>query len=181
MSYLFFLIAIPLLLLIFVYNNLISKKNKVLEAFSSIDVIFKKRTDLIPRLVSTVKGYMKHERETLTEITKIREQIINDNLDSDQRVVLENKMDGMLGKLNIAVEAYPDLKAGENFLQLQASLNEVEEQLSAARRAYNAAVNDFNNAIEMFPSNIIAKLMGYKQKLLFKIDPSETKPPVISF
>nr|WP_299070329.1 LemA family protein [uncultured Allomuricauda sp.] len=179
-----FLIGIGMIILlmsIFLYNSLISKKNKAYEAFSSIDVIFKKRTDLIPHLVKVVKGYMEHERETLTEITKIRKQLINKNLEDDQRINLESKLDGMLSKINIAVEAYPDLKASENFLKLQASLNEVEEQLSAARRAYNAAINAFNNSVEMFPSNLMAKIMGYTLKPLFKINPEERKVPTIKF
>lgn len=179
-----FLIGIGMIILlmsIFLYNSLISKKNKAHEAFSSIDVIFKKRTDLIPRLVKVVKGYMEHERETLTEITKIRKQLINKNLKDDQRINLESKLDGMLSKVNIAVEAYPNLKASENFLKLQASLNEVEEQLSAARRAYNAAINAFNNSVEMFPSNLMAKIMGYTLKPLFKINPEERKVPTIKF
>lgn len=156
-----FLIGIGMIILlmsIFLYNSLISKKNKAHEAFSSIDVIFKKRTDLIPRLVKVVKGYMEHERDTLTEITKIRKQLINKNLKDDQRINLESKLDGMLSKVNIVVEAHPDLKASENFLKLQASLNEVKEQLSATRRAYNAAIYAFNNSVEMFPSNVMPKL-----------------------
>ncbi|NAY93074.1 LemA family protein [Muricauda sp. JGD-17] len=166
---------------IILYNNLIRKKNKLKEAYSSIDVMFRKRTDLIPQLVRTVKGYLEYERETLTEITKLRTQVMDENMDDDQRIALENKLDSMLGKLQIAVEAYPDLKASENFLQLQASLNEVEEQLSAARRSYNAAVNALNNGIEMFPSNIVAKLMGYRQKSMFAITENETNPPKIKF
>lgn len=163
------------------YNTLISKRNKAEEAFSSIDIMFKKRTELIPRLVRTVKGYMTHERETLMEITKLRAQILNENDNADQKVRLENEMDIRLGKLSIAMEAYPDLKSSENFLQLQASLNEVEEQLSAARRAYNAAINSFNNSVEMFPSNLVAKMMGYSKKVLFEINKAERQAPKISF
>jgi len=179
-----YLVSISLALLligIFFYNNLISKKNKAEEAYSSIDVMLKKRTDLIPKLVNTVKGYMQHEHETLTEITRLREKILEKNPKPDERFKLESQLGTMLGKLQIRSEAYPDLKASQNFLLLQSSLNEVEEQLSAARRAYNAAVNSFNNAFEMFPSNIMAKFMGYSRKAVFTIDSSEATPPEVNF
>jgi len=181
MTYAIILFIVFLFLIIFLFNNLIAKKNKVHEAFSSIDVMLKKRTDLIPQLVKTVKGYMVHERETLTEITKLREKILTHTLTDEERLNLEGQMNQMLGKLQIAVEAYPDLKSSENFLLLQSSLNEVEEQLSAARRTYNAAVNAFNNALEMFPSNFMGKIMGYSPKTFFIIDPLEAELPTISF
>lgn len=181
MIYAIILFIAFLSLIIFLFNNLIAKKNKVHEAFSSIDVMLKKRTDMIPQLVKTVKGYMVHERETLSEITKLREKIMNQNLTNEERFNLESQLNQMLGKLHIAVEAYPDLKSSENFLLLQSSLNEVEEQLSAARRSYNAAVNSFNNVLEMFPSNFMGKIMGYSSKTFFIIDPLEAEPPTISF
>ncbi len=179
-----YLAIIPLAFLlvgVLIYNNLISKKNKVKEAYSSIDVMLKKRTDLIPQLVNTIKGYTKHESETLITITKLRERIVEGNLPSEQRLNLESDIDQLLGKLNITVEAYPDLKASQNFMLLQSSLNEVEEQLSASRRSYNAAVNAFNNSLEMFPSNIAGKLMGYSSKTFYKIGPLESEEPKVSF
>lgn len=181
MIYAIILFIAFLSLVIFLFNNLIAKKNKVHEAFSSIDVMLKKRTDLVPQLVKTVKGYMVHERETLSEITKLREKIVAQDHTNEERLNLENQMNQMLGKLQIAVEAYPDLKSSENFLLLQSSLNEVEEQISAARRSYNAAVNSFNNALEMFPSNFMGKIMGYSSRTFFIIDPLEAEPPTISF
>nr|WP_297783785.1 LemA family protein [uncultured Allomuricauda sp.] len=181
MIYLLIPFAIALLFMVLLYNNLISKKNKVEEAYSSIDVMLKKRSDLIPQLVNTVKGYLKHESETLTSITKLREKIVGGNLSVEKRLNLESDIDQLFRKLNISVEAYPDLKASQNFMLLQSSLNEVEEQLSAARRAYNASVNAFNNALEMFPSNIMGRLMGYTNKDLYKIDPSEAIQPKVSF
>ncbi|MFC4219425.1 LemA family protein [Flagellimonas marina] len=181
MTYAFIIFGSFVLLIIFLFNNLIAKKNKTEEAYSSIDVMLKKRTDLVPRLISTVKGYMAHERETLMEITQLREKIINENPMANDRFHLESQLGMMLGKLQVRAEAYPDLKASENFLQLQAALNEVEEQLSAARRAYNAAVNSFNNALEMFPSNIMAKMMGYSRKTLFVIAEEEKNAPEVSF
>ncbi|WP_127141258.1 LemA family protein [Flagellimonas marinaquae] len=179
-----YLIGLPMLILllgILLFNNLISKKNKVEEAYSGIDVMLKKRTDLIPRLVNTVKGAMKHERETLAELTQLREKLLNQDTAPDERFTMENRLGKLLANIQLRAEAYPDLKANQNFLLLQSSLNEVEEQLSAARRAYNAAVNSFNNGIEMFPSNLVAKLMGYTNRTLFTIEPSEAKAPEVSF
>lgn len=181
MTYFVIILLILLLIGVFLYNNLISKKNKTEEAYSSIDVMLKKRTDLIPKLVDTVKGSMQHEQGTLTEITQLREKILEKESKPDERFQLESQLGIMLGKLQIRAEAYPDLKASQNFLLLQSSLNEVEEQLSAARRAYNAAVNSFNNAIEMFPSNLIGKIMGYSRKPLFTIKEEEKNAPNISF
>lgn len=157
------------------YNGLISKKNGVEYAFSSIDVMLKKRRDLIPNLVSSVKEYMGHERELLTKVTELRSQIIKaeEGGSEQERFNLENKLGGLLGQIRVAVEAYPDLKANQNFLQLQASLNEIEEQISASRRAFNGSVYEFNNAIEMFPSNIIAGMMNLTRKASFEIPPEE--------
>ncbi len=162
-----------LLLCIIFVNTLVGKKNQVQNVFGSIDALLKKRYDLIPNLVNTVKTYMKHERETLTEITELRTKAINGNLTDEEKVDLNNKIGKMIGGIMVAVENYPDLKANQNFLQLQASLNEVEEQISAARRAYNASVTDYNNAVEMFPTNIFAGIMGYKVKKVFEISESE--------
>ncbi|WP_349351869.1 MULTISPECIES: LemA family protein [unclassified Flagellimonas] len=179
-----YLIALPMLILllgILLFNNLISKKNKVEEAYSGIDVMLKKRTDLIPRLVNTVKGAMQHERETLTELTQLREKLLNKDTSPNDRFTMENQLGKLLGNIQLRAEAYPELKANQNFALLQNSLNEMEEQLSAARRAYNAAVNSFNNGMEMFPSNIVAKLMGYTNRTLFTIEPTEAKAPEVSF
>jgi len=162
-------VGIPIL----IYNSLVGKKNQVLNVFGSIDALLKKRYDLIPNLVSTVKTYMKHERGTLTEITELRAKAVSGKLTDDERVDLDNKMSGMLGGIMVAVENYPDLKANQNFLQLQGAMNEIEEQISAARRAYNAAVTDYNNALEMFPSNIVASMMRYERKRLFEISEKE--------
>ncbi|WP_108423308.1 LemA family protein [Flagellimonas amoyensis] len=181
MTYAIIIFGALLLFTIFLFNNLIAKKNKVHEAYSSIDVMLKKRTDLIPRLVNTVKGYMEHERATLTEITQLREKVMAENVQPTARFNLESQLGTLLEKVQLRSEAYPDLKSNENFLMLQASLNEVEEQLSAARRAYNAAVNTFNNTLEMFPSNIMGKMMGYSQKELFTIETEDKEAPHINF
>tara|TARA_Y100001001_G_scaffold164637_1_gene197727 strand:+ start:2041 stop:2661 length:621 start_codon:yes stop_codon:yes gene_type:complete len=181
MTYFTIILILIILFCVFLYNNLISKKNKVEESYSSIDVMLKKRTDLIPQLINTVKGAIQHERETLMELTQLREKILAKDIQPEERFQLESQLGIMLGKLQVRAEAYPDLKANQNFLLLQSSLNEVEEQLSAARRAYNAAVNSFNNAIEMFPSNIMGKLMRYSKRPLFTIKEEERSVPKISF
>jgi len=155
------------------YNGLISKKNKVEYAFSSIDVMLKKRHDLIPNLVAAVKQYMTHERELLTQVTALRTEVMNPKLSEAQRFQAEGKLSSMLGKVQVAVENYPDLKANTNFLQLQAAMNEVEEQISASRRAFNASVYDYNNSVEMFPTNILAGIMGLRRRASFEITETE--------
>ena len=151
------------------YNALIAKRNMVENAFSTIDVMLKKRFDLIPNLVESVKQYMTHERGTLTQITEMRAKATSGNVSSNEKVALDNQMSKMLGGIMVAVENYPQLKANENFIQLQRSLNEVEEQLSASRRAYNAAATDFNIAIEVFPTNLIAAQLSFSRKQLFEV------------
>ena len=169
------ILAVVVLILVVLYNSLVAKKNQVKNAFASTDALLKKRYDLIPNLVATVKTYMRHEQKTLTDITEMRSKAVSGQLSDDEKVALDNKLTKAIGGIMIAVENYPDLKANQNFLHLQASLNEVEEQISAARRAYNAAVTDFNNAVEMFPTKILASMMNYKQKKLFEISEQERK------
>jgi LemA protein len=163
------IVVLLVLIVLGIYNSLVGKKNQVKNAFGGMDTMLKKRYDLIPNLVSTVQQYMTHERETLTEVTAMRAKAMSGNMDNDQKVDLDNKISGMLGGIMVAVENYPDLKASGNFNQLQRTLNEVEEQISAARRSYNASVTDYNNAIEMFPGNMMAPRMGYVRKTVFEI------------
>ncbi len=167
--------GVIVLVLILIYNNLVAKKNQVANAFSSIDVLLKKRFDLIPNLTKTVKRYMKHEADVLTQVTDMRTKAFSGRMTDTETVEMDQKVSSALGQIMVAVENYPDLKASETFINLQASLNEVEEQISAARRGYNASVKDYNNALEMFPSNIIANLMRYQQKIFFEIDTQERK------
>lgn len=167
--------VIVVLIIIFIgmYNGLVGKKNQVENAFSGMDVMMKKRYDLIPNLVSTVKEYMEHEKETLTKITALRSKAMSGDLSSDERVAVDNKISKAIGGIMVAVENYPDLKANTNFLQLQKTLNEVEEQISASRRTYNASVLVYNNAVEMVPTNIVAGIMNYKRKTMFEIPEGE--------
>ncbi len=168
------IIAIILVILVVsLYNSMIGKKNQVNNSFATIDTLLKKRHDLIPNLVAAVQQYMGHERGVLTDITNLRAKAVSENVSDNERIDLENKMSKLLGNIMVAVENYPQLKANENFMQLQRALNEIEEQISAARRSYNAAVLAFNNGVEMFPTNIIASMMNLKQRSFFEIPETE--------
>jgi len=169
------IIVAVLFIIVLIYNGLIGKKNQVKNVFGTIDVLLKKRYDLIPQLVATVKGYMQHERGLLQEITEARARAVSGRLSDDEQVLLDNTVSKQLGGIMLAVENYPDLKADKSFMHLQRTMTEVEEQISAARRAYNAAVEAFNNAVEMFPTNIIASMMGYKTRNFFEIREDERK------
>ena len=176
------LIVIIVIILIAVaatYNSLIGRRNQVQNAESSIDVMLKKRYDLIPNLVQTVKQYMEHERELLENITALRSKLLTPSLAKSERNNLESQLTQGLQQLSISVENYPDLKANENFLNLQYNLNEIESQLSASRRAYNAAVLDYNNGLDKFPSNIVAGFFNFKREEFFDIDPIESKNPSV--
>jgi len=161
--------VVVIVLVVLLYNSLVGKKNQVINVFGTIDAMLKKRYDLLPKLITTVKTYMQHERALLEQITEMRAKAVSGGLSDDEKVDLDNKVTKALGGIMVAVENYPDLKANQNFLQLQGTMNEVEEQISAARRAYNAAVTDYNNAVEMFPTNMAASMMGYKLKKVFEI------------
>lgn len=163
------IVVVLAIIVISMYNGLIRKKNEVENAFGGMDVQLKKRYDLIPNLISTVKQYMTHERELLTKVTELRTAALKTNTSNDEKVDIDNQISGAVKGIMVAVENYPDLKANTNFLNLQRTFNEVESQISAARRAYNAAVTDFNNAVEMFPSNIMAGMMNLKTKKVFEI------------
>jgi len=175
------IVAIVLILFIFIYNNIIQRKNAVDNAYYSIDVQLKKRYDLIPQLVETVKGYMKYEKDLLEKITALRSQVLSDKISADQKVDLDNQISGTLQRLAVSVENYPDLKASSNFLSLQGSMNETEEQLAASRRFYNAAVTDYHNALETFPSNVIAGIAGMKKRNFFSISEAEKAVPTVNF
>jgi LemA protein len=157
------------IILVLMYNSLVSKKNQVENIFASIDTQLKKRYDLIPNLVASVSKYMEHEKSTLEEITKLRAEANKPNISDAHKIQLDAKITSALGSIMVAVEDYPELKANENVMHLQHSLNEVEEQISAARRAYNQAVTDYNNAIEMIPTNLMASMMAYTRKEVFVI------------
>jgi len=166
------LAAILVIGAILTYNNLIGARNAVENAFGTIDVMLKKRYDLLPNLVEVAKTYMKHENEIFTNLASLRARATTATT-TDEKVVLENEISGAMKNLMVSVENYPDLKASEQFTMLQRSWNETEEQISAARRAYNAAVTAYNNAVEKFPSNIFANMFGHKRKAVFVIAETE--------
>ncbi len=163
------IVALFVIFIIVMVNSLIGKKNQVENAFAGIDVQLKKRCDLVPNLVAAVQKYMTHERGVLEDVTALRAKAMEPGLPADERMRLDGQLSGMLRNLMVQVESYPQLKASENVMQLQRSLNEVEEQIAAIRRTYNAAVTDYNNAVEMFPSNLIAGMMSYRRRELFSI------------
>lgn len=167
------LIVVAMAILVIAYNNLISARNSVEQAFGSIDAMLKKRYDLIPNMVETVKVYMKHEKDILSQVTELRTKALSTTISTDERVSLENQLSGMMRNVMVSVENYPDLKASEQFTLLQRSWNEAEEQISAARRAYNSSVTQYNNAVEKFPSNILANMFNHKRKLVFEIPDTE--------
>ena len=139
-----------------------------------MDVLLKKRWDLIPNLVSVVKKHMEFEQQTLAEITRLRSQVMSGNVSDDRRLTLENQISRSMANVVALIENYPELKSDRHVTQLIGTLNETEEQISAARRFYNTAVTEYNNALEMFPSNIVASYMRYQQKELF-VTPAEEK------
>ncbi|MDX9768948.1 MAG: LemA family protein [Tenuifilaceae bacterium] len=169
------IVAAVLLLLIIIgmYNSLIRKRNEVDNAFGGMDVQLKKRYDLIPNLVATVQQYASHEKDLLEKVTQLRAKATDRQMNADEKVELDNQISGAMHGIMVAVENYPDLKASENFLNLQRTLNEVESQISAARRTYNAVITDYNNAIQVFPKSIIAGMMGLKRKEVFVIPETE--------
>lgn len=164
----FILVAAVVLLFagIAMYNTLVRRRNSVDQAFSTIEVQLTQRYDLIPKLVETVKQYMGHERGLLEEIVRLRSQAMAGKTTAE-KVHANNELTGALGRLNVQVENYPQLRSSDNFVHLQRSLNEVEEQLAAARRSYNAAVTEYNNAVETFPSSIVAGMGGFRQQEVF--------------
>jgi LemA protein len=168
-------IAAILVAIVLMYNSLIVKRNQVDNVFATTDVMLKKRYDLVPNLVNTVKGYTSHERELLEEITKLRAQAMENRGHADAQVEIDNIFGKLLGRLFMVVENYPELKASDNYMHLQRTLTELEEQISAARRAYNAAVTDYNTAIQVFPTNIFATMMNFRMRKLFETLEEEKK------
>lgn len=164
---------------LYIYNRLVRLKNYVGEAWSGIDVQLKKRHDLIPRLVETVQGYASHERNLLEAITSLRTQGMSASSVKDTEKA-EVGLSKALGKLFVVVENYPELKASQNFLELQRAISKVENDLQKARRYYNGTVRNYNILIEQFPSNLVAGVAGHRQREFFDIDnESERSAPEI--
>lgn len=176
--------VVVVLFFIFMYNNLVKLRNNRENAFANIDVQLKQRYDIIPQLVSTVKGYATHERELLEKVTAARTAAMSATGIND-KIQAENALSSALAGLKVSVEAYPDLKANQNFLQLQAELSDIENKLAATRRFFNSATKELNNAVQTFPANLIAGMFGFRKELMFEIPREERaaydKAPEIKF
>jgi LemA protein len=156
---------------IFIYNDLVSKRQLKEEGWSGIDVQLKRRTDMIPNLLETVKGYMGHERETLEAVTQARAAATaGANAGPAERSALEGALSGALGKLLAIAEAYPDLKANTTFLEFQSALQNVEDEIQLARRYYNGSVRNLNTAVESFPSNVVANAFKFEKAEYFELE-----------
>ena len=185
MRFIFTIVIIVILIiiigtLIHMYNNLVKLRNLVKNSFSQIDVQLKRRNDLIPNLVETVKGYAAHEKGVLEEVTKARTGVMNAST-IEETSAADNQLTGALKTLFAVAESYPDLKANSNFQQLQSDLTDTEDKISYARQFYNDAVLKYNNACQQFPSNIMARLFGFKEETFFEAPESEREVPKVEF
>ena len=174
------LIVVLIFWLIAIYNSLVKLKNRTNEAWSDIDVQLKRRYNLIPNLVNTVKGYAKHERDLFEKVTKARTAAMGAQT-VEEHGKAENMLAGALKTLFAVAENYPDLKANQNFLELQRELSDTENKIQAARRFYNGNVRDFNIKIEKFPNNLVAGALGFNKRDFFEIEGEEREPVKVSF
>jgi LemA protein len=178
------IIAIVIIFMIVIYNRLVRYRNNRENAFADIDVQLKQRHDLIPQLVETVRGYMNHESDTLIKITQARTAALGAQ-GIDKKIDAENQLSSALSGLKIQIEAYPNLKANENFLQLQEEMSDIENKLAAVRRYFNSATKEYNNAAETFPANIIAGMFNFKREKMFDVGEQERvridEAPKVSF
>jgi LemA protein len=173
-------LGVILLWAIAIYNGLIKLKNRVDEAWSDIDVQLKRRYDLIPNLVSTVKGYAAHEKEVFEKVTEARARAMSAGTTED-KAQAENMLSNTLKSLFAVAEAYPDLKANQNFLELQRELTDTEDKIQAARRFYNGNVRDFNTKIEIFPNNIFASILNFTKRQFFEAAGAEKEVVKVEF
>jgi LemA protein len=181
------LIGIIVLIAIWVmslYNNLVKLRNRRQNAFADIDVQLRQRHDLVPQLVETVKGYASHEKELLLKVTEARTAAMAAT-SIDDKIKAEQQLTAALQGLKVQVEAYPDLKANQNFLQLQEELSDIENKLAASRRFFNGATTEYNNAVESFPGNLVARNFGFQREVFFDLGDDNRRrmeePPKINF
>ncbi len=174
------IIVLILLYFLVTYNSLVSLRNKKSDSWSQIDVQLKRRSDLIPNLVETVKGYAKHEKGTLTEVIEARNKFVSATTPEDE-MKASNELTKTLSKLFALAESYPDLKANDNFNKLQTELSETENKISLARQIYNDTVMTYNNKVQMVPSNIVANMFGFKPEAFFEIAEEEKEVPQVKF
>jgi len=164
------IVLVPLLFLALMYNRLVGVRNHCREAWHNIDTELKRRYDLIPNLVRCVKGYAAHEKEILENVTRLREECLRNEGSPEHQARSENRLVRALNDLYVRIEAYPDLKASANFLQLQEELVNTEDRIQAARRFYNGNVREMNNLVQMFPTNLVASAFGFGVQEYFEID-----------
>jgi len=175
------LIGLPVVIAIFIYNKFIRLRNMVAEGWSGIEVQLKRRANLIPNLLETVKGYMGHERELLSKVTELRSQSMQERA-VGEKARLEDKLSRSLANVFAVAEGYPDLKANQNFSELQAELSEIEDQVQLARRYYNGTVRNLNTQVESFPGNIIAGIFKFTRAEFFEIeDAADRTVPEVKF
>jgi len=174
------IIVLAVLWAVGIYNGLITLKNRVDEAWSDIDVQLKRRYDLIPNLINTVKGYATHEKEVFEKVTQARTMAMNAGT-AEEKAGAENMLSGALKSLFAVSEAYPDLKANQNFLELQRELTDTEDKIQASRRFYNGNVRDFNIKIELFPNNIIAGMLNFAKREFFEAKEGEKENVKVEF
>lgn len=173
--------GVIVLFIVFKYNSLVKLRNNIKNSFADIDVQMKLRFDLIENLVNTVKWYASHEKETLSSLTEARTKFLNAN-EVNEKLAADNMLSGALKSLFAVSENYPDLKANQNFLQMQNELSDIENKIAAARRFFNSSVKEYNSSIESFPTNIIAKVFWFKYQDFFAIEnPSEKAVPKVGF
>ena len=187
MTAIIIIVAVVVLLALWavgIYNSLVKLRNNRENAFANIDVQLKQRHDFIPQLVATVKGYAQHEKELLTRVTEARAAAMNATGIND-KIQAENQLSSALAGLRVSLEAYPDLKANQNFLQLQSEISDIENKLAAVRRYFNTATRELNNKVQTFPANILAGMFGFQKEPMFEVPKEERasmdKAPEISF
>lgn len=174
-------IALVIIWAVAAYNSLVRLRNMAKEAWSGIDVQLKRRSDLVPNLVETVKGYAKHERGTLDEVTRARSAVVAAGSDTAERLKAENMLTSTLRSLFAVAEAYPDLKANANFSKLQGELSKIEDELQMSRRYYNGSARNLNNAVQQFPGVLIARACGFTEMPYFEADEASRTAPKVAF
>ncbi len=178
----YFLIAVAILVVLFIilYNGLVGKRNKLLNQWSQVEVQLKRRFDLIPNLVEAVKGYATHEREALEAVTESRTKFMAAGTNAE-KMEADSQLSGVLSRLFAVAESYPELKANTNFLQLQEQLADAENKIAFARQFYNDVVMEYNNAVAMFPSSLIAGIVGFKPEMFFQAEQAVYEAPKVKF
>lgn len=178
------IIVILIIWIVSLYNGLVRLRNRRQNAFADIDVQLRQRHDLVPQLVETVKGYAAHEKDLLLKVTEARTAAVSATT-IDGKIAAEQQLSSALQGLKVQVEAYPDLKANQNFLQLQEELSDIENKLAASRRFFNGATTEYNNGVESFPGNLIARNFGFQKEVMFDLGTDTRKqmeePPVVKF